>query len=77
MILACKIAATVTADNLGQRATHAGRCHWSEGRHNNGGGLLQERRATMQVMLGVSLRTRWDATLVTIMNERTVQYITI
>ena len=25
---------------------------------------LQERRATMQVMLGVSLRARWDATLV-------------
>ena len=24
---------------------------------------LQERRATMQVMLGMSLRARWDATL--------------
>ena len=35
---ACKIAATATADNLGQRATHAGPCHWSEGRHNNVGG---------------------------------------
>ena len=34
---ACKIAATATADNLGQRATHAERCHWSEGRHNNVG----------------------------------------
>ena len=28
---ACKIAATATGDNLGQRATHAERCHWSEG----------------------------------------------
>ena len=26
-----------TADNLGQRATHAERCHGSEGRHNNVG----------------------------------------
>ena len=42
-------------------------CHWSEGRHNNVvGGSLQERRATTQVMLGVSLRARWDATLVCI-----------
>ena len=32
---ACKIAAT--ADNLGQRATHAEPWHWSEGRHNNVG----------------------------------------
>ena len=38
-------------------------CHWSEGRHNNVGSL-QERQATTQVMLGVSLRARWDATLV-------------
>ena len=37
---ACKIAATATADNLGQLATHAEPSHWSEGRHNNvaGGG---------------------------------------
>ena len=35
---ACKIAATATADNLGQRATHAEPCHLSEGRHNNVGG---------------------------------------
>ena len=28
------------------------------------GGSLQERRTTTQVMLGVSLRARWDATLV-------------
>ena len=28
---------------------------------------LQETRATMQVMLGVSLRARWDATLVHVM----------
>ena len=39
-------------------------CHWSEGRRNNVGVSLRERRATMQVMLGVSLRARWDATLV-------------
>ena len=37
---ACMIAATATADNLGQRATHAEACHWSEGRHNNVGGSL-------------------------------------
>ena len=36
-------------------------CHWSEGYV---GVSLQERRATMQVMLGMSLRARWDATLV-------------
>ena len=42
-------------------------CHWSEGRHNNVGVSLQERQATMQVMLGVSLRARWDATLISIM----------
>ena len=42
-------------------------CHWSEGRHNNVGVSLRERRATMQVMLGVSLRVRWDATLVRLM----------
>ena len=35
-----------------------------DGRHNNVGVLLRERRATTQVMLGVSLRARWDATLV-------------
>ena len=34
------------------------------GRHNNGGVSLRDRRATMPVMLGVSLRARWDATLV-------------
>ena len=34
---ACKI--TATADNLVQRATHAERCHCSEGRHNNVGGV--------------------------------------
>ena len=45
------------------RATHAEHCHWSEGRHNNVGSL-RESRATTQVMLGVSLRARWDATLV-------------
>ena len=46
------------------RAAYAERCHWSEGCNNNVGGSLQERRATAQVMLGVSLRARWDATLV-------------
>ena len=39
-------------------------CHWSEGRHNNVGVSLRERRATREVMLGVSLRARWDATLI-------------
>ena len=43
---------------------HMEPCHWSEGRHNNIGVSLRERQATMQVMLGVSLRARWDATLV-------------
>ena len=46
------------------RAAHVEPCHWSEGHHNYVGVSLQERRATMQVMLGVSLRARWDATLV-------------
>ena len=32
---------------------------------------LQERQATMQVMLGVSLRARWDATLVYVIMEVT------
>ena len=41
------------------RAAHAERCHWSEGCSNNVGGSLQERHATTQVMLGVSLRARW------------------
>ena len=36
-------------------------CHLSEGYD---GVSLQEMRATMQVMLGMSLRARWDATLV-------------
>ena len=34
------------------------------GRHNNVGVSLREIRGTTQVMLGVSLRARWDATLV-------------
>ena len=45
---------------------HVEPCHWSEGRHNYVGVSLQERRATMQVMLGVTLRARWDASLVII-----------
>ena len=44
-------------------------CHWSEGRHNYVGVSLQEMLATMQVMLGMSLRARWDATLVCIMEK--------
>ena len=39
-------------------------CRWSEGRHNYVGVSLQEIRATTQVMIGVSLRAIWDATLV-------------
>ena len=39
-------------------------CHCSEGRHNTVGVSQREWQATMQVMLGVSLRARWDATLV-------------
>ena len=47
------------------RAARVEHCHWSKGRHNNAGvTAVQERRATTQVMLGVSLRARWDATLV-------------
>ena len=41
-------------------------CHWLEGYV---GVSLQERRATMQVMLGMSLRARWGATLVKCNNE--------
>ena len=39
------------------------------GRHNNVGVSLRKRRATMQVMFGVSLRARWDAILVIAMNH--------
>ena len=39
-------------------------CYWSEGCHIYVEVSLQERRATMKVMLGVSLWARWDATLV-------------
>ena len=42
-------------------------CHWSEGYV---GESLQERQATMQVMLGMSLRAIWDATLVHIIIMR-------
>ena len=44
----------------------AERCHWPEGVIIIWGSL-QERRATTQVMLGLSLRARWDATLVILM----------
>ena len=43
-------------------------CHWSEGYV---GVSLQERLAKMQVMLGISLRARWDATLVPVGSQRT------
>ena len=46
------------------REARAEPCHWSEGRHNNVGVSLREMRVTMQVMLGVSLQARWDATVV-------------
>ena len=53
------------------RAVCVDPCHWSDGRHNYVAVSLQERRAAMQVMLGVSLQARWDATLVaTIMGNR-------
>ena len=47
------------------RAAHAELCHWSV---IIMWGSLQERQATTQVMLGVSLRARWDATLEQRMN---------
>ena len=40
-------------------------------RHNKVGVSLQERRGTTQVMLGVSLRARWDTTLVIIITVKT------
>ena len=49
--------------------------HWSEGRHNNVGVSLQERRATMQVMLRVSLRARWDTTLVDLIQINSSHFI--
>ena len=49
-------------------------CRWSE---EYVGVSLQERRATMQVMLGMSLRERWDATLVIIIIRITIQIILI
>ena len=54
---------SVTARNASHRRSPLKRaepCHCSERR----GVSLRERRATMQVMPGVSLRARWDATLV-------------
>ena len=47
------------------QAAHAERCHWSKGCNNNVVGHCRKGEPhTMQVMLGVSLRARWDATLV-------------
>ena len=55
-------------------ASPAGRCSQAlplvGGHHNNVGVSLWERRATTQVMLGVSLRVRWDATLVIIIRQK-------
>ena len=45
------------------RAAHAERCHWRRGVIIMWKSL-RERRATMQVMLEVSLWAIWDATLV-------------
>ena len=46
------------------RAAHAERCHWSEGCNNNNVGLTAGKASHNQVMLGVSLWARWEATLV-------------
>ena len=53
------------------RAALAEPFHWSEGSHDNVGVSLRERRATTQVMLGVSPRARWDATLVLVTDRQT------
>ena len=61
----------VTARNASHRRsplTRAEPCHWSERR----GVSLREMRATMQVMPGVSLRARWDATLVSTTRVREI-----
>ena len=49
-------------------------CHWSD----YVGVSLQESQATMQVMLGMSLRARWDVTpvLVTTVVNRLLQILT-
>ena len=54
---------------LRSQAARVEPCHWSEGRHNNVGVSLRKMRATMQVMLEVSLRARWDQTLVSVMDK--------
>ena len=56
------------------RVARAEPCHWSEGYV---GMSLQARRSTMQVMLGVSLRARWDATLVHTTQTITGQLIAV
>ena len=49
------------------RAAHAEPCHLSEGCNNNVGGHCRKCEPQRKlVMLGVSLRARWDATLVMI-----------
>ena len=46
------------------RAARVEPCHWPEGCNNNVGGHCRKGEPhTTQVMLGVSLRARWDATL--------------
>ena len=52
------------------RAARVEPCHWSEGYV---GVSLQESRATMQVMLGMSLRARWDTTLV--INNKSIHMV--
>ena len=42
------------------------------GCNNNVGVSLRERQAITQVMLGLSLRARWDTTIVTIMDRTLV-----
>ena len=40
------------------------------GHHNSVGVSLRKRQATTQVMLGLSLRARWDATLIHVVKQR-------
>ena len=64
IILRVKFQRPASRRSLAARVEH---CHWSE----YVGMSLQERQATMQVMLGMSLRARWDASLVTVITVAT------
>ena len=55
--LRMKLQRAANRRSLAARVEH---CHWSE----YVGVSLQESQATMQVILGMSLQARWDATLV-------------